>query len=305
MILVSDHRGLGLAARLEPLRESGFAMQVASSVRETRRVVLAERPTLVVLDPLSIGGQVELEEVERQSDRSSPAPLLLVCDRNAPLPALEAARTLGPRPWDLVYRDAPLEEFLLRIERLLAQSRHQDELDELRYRATHDDRTDLLRPRFFQSRLVEHVSAAQRHELELGLVLIDLDDFGRVNKEFDHTVGDLVIGRVGEAIRRALRAEDVAGRLGGDEFGVILPYSSPVDCAHVVQRLLEETRHVSVRMTGLGRELAVSASIGFETLRGRDLDSVETLRHHAELALRTSKRAGGDRGTYYRSLLGD
>jgi GGDEF domain-containing protein len=66
----------------------------------------------------------------------------------------------------------------------------------------------------------------------MALVLVDLDAFGRVNKDFDHTVGDRLIERVGAAIRSALRAEDVAGRLGGDEFGAILPYTGRIDAAH-------------------------------------------------------------------------
>jgi len=303
MILVCDHRGEGLERGLRPLQEAGFELEISRSLRETRERMSARAPALVVLDPLSAGGQVELEQVERLRGDGHLVPVLLVCDRRAPLPALEAARSLGDKAWDLIYRDAPLEEFRLRIERLLGQVETFDELDELRYRASHDDRTELLRPRVFQARLCEHFSAAQRHELELAFVLIDLDDFGQVNKEFDHTVGDLVITRVGEAIKNTLRAEDVAGRLGGDEFAVVLPYTSPVDAARAVQRLCQTIHALTGSVGRDGRQVGVSASLGFETTDGRDLDSVHTLRHHAELALRQAKRAGGNAGVYYRSLL--
>ena len=106
-------------------------------------------------------------------------------------------------------------------------------------------------------------------------------------------------------MREGLRTEDVAGRLGGDEFGVVLPYTGRIESAQVVARLRRRLRSFSVR-----RELAdhdpvrvsVTASLGFETYDGADLDDVAELRAHAEEALRLAKRQGGDRAVYYRTM---
>jgi diguanylate cyclase (GGDEF)-like protein len=254
-----------------------------------------------VLDPLAAGGQVELEELERLSGDLGPRGLLLVHDADSP-PPHASLRVLGHEAWDLIRRDAPLEEYAMRIERLHGQRRQLDKWIELRHHAYHDDLTDLLRKRPFEARLLEHFSAAQRHHFELALVLIDLDEFGQVNKVHDHTVGDLVIAFVAEEVRKDLRTEDVAGRLGGDEFGVVLPYTSKVEAAHVARRLRLAVRRASGRVSNREREIEVRASIGFETFDGRDLDTVATLRRHAEVALRAAKRAGGDRAVYYRLL---
>lgn len=303
MILICDHRGDGLEESLRPLREAGLEFEATRTLRETRERLVVESPRLLVLDPLAGGGMVELDEIDRLRGESPRAALLLVIDPADPRPALKAARTLGGDTWDLVRRDAPPEELLLRIERLLRQSEQSGELDSLRYHAAHDDRTGLLRPRFFQSRLNEHFSAAQRHHLDLAFVLLDLDDFGQVNKRWDHTVGDQVIARVGRAIEETLRAEDVAGRLGGDEFAIVLPYTRPVEAAVAVRRLRDTLAGLSGKIRPEeGREgIPVGASIGFETTNGTDLESVEILRSHAEVALRRAKRAGGGRGVYYRS----
>jgi diguanylate cyclase (GGDEF)-like protein len=192
----------------------------------------------------------------------------------------------------------------MRIERVLTQCAHQMEIAELRHRALHDDGTGLLRPTAFQQRLGEHFGAAERHHLDLALVLVDLDHFGSFNKRFDHTVGDRILARVSEAIRASLRAEDVAGRIGGDEFAVLLPYTKKVEAAHVARRLLEKIREASGTYPGADVEVDVSASLGFETFDGGDLESLESLRAHAEIALRAAKRSGGDRGVYYRTLRG-
>lgn len=302
-ILVCDHRGNGLEERLTWMAESGFELQGARTLRQSLAAVAATPPpAAIVLQTLSGAGAVELRAVDQARAGAPAVPLLVVLPEGDADGLLRVDRTLEAPLWDVVAADAPPDELRLRIDRLLAQAALQREMGELRHRASHDDRTDLLRPAAFQARLSEHFGAAQRHGLHLALVLMDLDRFGAINKRYDHTVGDRIIAQVGEAIRGALRAEDVAGRLGGDEFAVVLPYTRKIQAAGVVQRLREEIARLAFRPDGADAELHVSTSIGFETFDGRDIDSLQTLRRHAEVALRAAKRQGGDRGVYYRSL---
>ncbi|MAF64676.1 MAG: hypothetical protein CMJ84_03310 [Planctomycetes bacterium] len=304
MILICDHRGEGLEEILSPtLLEAELEFVFCRSPRQTRERLTQHAPDAIVLDPLSAGGQVELEEIDRLRGDEEAVPILLVIERDDPLPGMEAARSLSGSTWDIVHREATPTEYLLRLERLLYQGHALEEVDDLRYRASHDDRTELLRPRVFQARLAEQFSAAQRHALDMALVIVDLDNFGRINKEFDHTVGDLVISRVGDVIKHSLRAEDIGARLGGDEFAVLLPYTDQVDTARVVARLRDSIERLSGHIGRGEREVVVGASIGFETCDGSDLESVEVLRQHAEIALRHAKRSGGNQGVYYRCLL--
>jgi diguanylate cyclase (GGDEF)-like protein len=300
-ILLCDHRGEGLERRAQGLSAAGHTVEVARNLRQSLASLARTRPDVVVLDSLA-GGASEAELLLRARASEPALPLLLVGELGAVAAEPLDGSTSGAWAWDAIVRDAPAEEFALRLERLRDLAQRRAEMDELRHRATHDDRTNLLRPREFDGQLVAHTSAAQRHSLDLALLLIDLDRFGQINKRHDHTVGDRIIERVGGAIRETLRVEDVAGRLGGDEFGVILPYTRRVDAASVVQRLLEAIRALSGPVPGAEGPLEVSASIGFETYDGRDLDSLETLRTHAEVALRHAKRRGGDQGVYFRSL---
>jgi len=307
-ILVADHRGGALAERLRFLATRPYEVRVSASLRETLRLIEAFRPALILLEPLTRGGPAELEALDLARGT---IPLLIQAerdDREAPLRAGRALDAAAPEhertrgAWEILLRDAPDEELELRIARLLGHARLLHEMSELRHRASHDDRTDLLRVKAFQARLVEHFSAAQRHKHELALVLIDLDKFGAINKRHDHTVGDIVIARVGEVIRRNLRTEDVAGRPGGDEFAVLLPYTGKINAARVVTRLRTEIAKLTGHIEGAREEVRVSASIGFETFDGSDLDNLDTLRKHAEVALRHAKRRGGDQAIYFRRL---
>jgi diguanylate cyclase (GGDEF)-like protein len=302
LILCCDHRGEGLSTSLGGATARNWQVAHSTDLRSTREILAGSRPDLIVLDPLAEGGSAELEEIERLRGEGTPVPVLLVAEAGDARRAVLAASAFTHGSFDLVHRGSPPEEFTLRIERLLSLARSQGEIAELRHRALHDDRTDLLRPAAFEQRLVEHFSAAERHRLPMALVLIDLDGFGRVNKDYDHTVGDRVIARVGAAIRAALRAEDVAGRLGGDEFAALLPYTGRIDAAHAVRRLRDEIHGQSGQVEGVPGGIEVRASLGFETFDGSDLAACSELRAHAETALREAKSRGGDRGVYYRSL---
>jgi len=304
-ILVCDHRGVGVEARFEA-RQEEYELRVTRSVRESLRSLAEWPPHLVVLDPLTRGIATELSLLAQADDRGEESiPFLVIWDRDEERTARKLSEQLGPRAWDLVHRDAPSEEFGVRLRQLVSSGRMVREMGQLRHRAAHDDRTELLRPQAFQSRLDEHFAAARRHKLELCFVMMDLDRFGQINKRHDHTVGDRLIARVGGVIRTSLRTEDVAGRLGGDEFAVLLPYTKKVDAVPVVNRLRERIQALSGPFEGADEDIPVSTSIGFETFDGSDLDSAEALRRNAEKALRKAKTSGGDRAIYYRSLEGD
>lgn len=299
-LLLCDHRDAGLATRADGLRRAGFTVAVEESVSASLARLEREPFDLVALDPLVEGGARENAEI---AQRAGPAcARLLVCGPDAHAAALAVLRAETTQLFDVVRRDADADELTLRIERLLGLARERARLGELEHRASHDDRTDLLRPDVFERRIDELVSGAQRHHFDFALILVDLDDFGRVNKTWDHTTGDLVIAKVGETIRRNLRQEDVAGRLGGDEFGIVLPYTGKIDTAHAVRRLRDEIKRLTASLQARAPGIEVSASLGFETSDGTDIDSAALLRQHAEQALREAKRLGGGCAVYYRSL---
>lgn len=298
-ILVLDHRQSGWEGRLAIAPDGAFEWQHSRSLRDSQRLLAAGGHDLVLLDPLVEGGNSEIELVGM--NEQSPLLLYICAEGEARAEALSRL-AYRRREFDLATRAASPEELAWRMESLLARSIALGQVEDLRHRAQHDERTGLLRAGAFEERLLEHFSASRRHQLPLCLLLIDLDRFGLINKQLDHTQGDRALARAADAIRSQLRAEDVAGRLGGDEFGVLLPYTTPAQGARVVVRLLEALRALNPHTLPEHSGLRVSGSIGFESTNGRDLESAELLREHSERALRTAKQRGGDCGVYFRSL---
>src|SRR5207247_339452 len=79
--------------------------------------------------------------------------------------------------------------------------------------------------RYFYEALAREIARAQRYGRRLGLLVFDLDDFKAINDQIGHLAGDAVLGEVAQRTRRATRTADIPCRVGGDEFGVILPAS--------------------------------------------------------------------------------
>jgi diguanylate cyclase (GGDEF)-like protein len=111
-------------------------------------------------------------------------------------------------------------------------------LDVLRYDAWHDPLTGLYDRRSFDRLLDMAIARSNRYGWPFTLVMLDLDQFKTVNDEQGHQAGDAVLRDLGERFRRALRFGDNAGRIGGDEFAMILPNTEP----DLVPALLDRIR---------------------------------------------------------------
>jgi diguanylate cyclase (GGDEF)-like protein len=132
---------------------------------------------------------------------------------------------------------------------------------ELELLATTDDLTGLPNRRHFRNELEREISAARRYHSPLSLLLLDLDNFKAINDGFGHASGDQALKEIALAIQQRLRGPDLAARVGGDEFGVLLPQTGR-EAAEAVARDLED----AVRRA-LTPPLATTASIGISTLQ--------------------------------------
>lgn len=95
--------------------------------------------------------------------------------------------------------------------------------------ATYDDLTGLLNRRAFFSKFDHHYKQAQRQQSELTLLLMDVDHFKSINDNHGHIVGDQVLKSLGKLLTKHIRKNDVSGRVGGEEFAIILPYTNLED----------------------------------------------------------------------------
>jgi two-component system, cell cycle response regulator len=108
---------------------------------------------------------------------------------------------------------------------------------EARQLADLDALTGLHNRRYFHETLAREVSRAHRYGRRLSLVVFDLDDFKAINDRIGHLAGDSVLAEVAERVRSVVRSADVACRVGGDEFGIILPESTLAEAEQLSHRI--------------------------------------------------------------------
>jgi diguanylate cyclase (GGDEF)-like protein len=147
-----------------------------------------------------------------------------------------------------------------------------------------DPLTGLNNRRSGEQRLAEEISRAQRHGRPLTILLLDLNGLKNLNDKFGHAAGDELIRQFGARLSKAIRGSDLAVRLGGDEFLVLLPECRPDEVRHVLGRL----RGVDVNCNG--QLIALSFSAGWTDLKPGE--STEDLLKRADDALYVNKRAG-------------
>ena len=159
---------------------------------------------------------------------------------------------------------------------------------EARRLADLDGLTGLHNRRFFHETLAREAARAHRYERKLALIVFDLDEFKAVNDRVGHLAGDAVLAEAAERVRSVVRTSDVACRVGGDEFAVILPESSLRDAEQLFRRILHA---VSSRPLGQAGKLLLSA--GVAELRAGDAPA--TFFKRADDALYRAKQAGKGR----------
>lgn len=159
----------------------------------------------------------------------------------------------------------------------------------LRKLAMRDGLTGALARRAFREQAMRALTLATRHKHDLSCVMLDLDYFKSINDTHGHAVGDLVLKACVEVCQRELRETDMVGRMGGEEFAILLPYTSRETAMHVVENLRAAITRIYVQ--GKSGSVKVSASFGVASL-DLSVTDIDGLLARADTALYQAKNAG-------------
>lgn len=152
-----------------------------------------------------------------------------------------------------------------------------------------DTLTNLYNRRYFQDRLKEEFNRSNRYDAPLSLVLIDLDNFKRINDTYGHAQGDKVLTHIGSLIKTAARGNDLPARIGGDEFAMILPNTTAEGAFELASRLCSLIKGSCIENLGSG---AIFASMGISTFFKQNIESIDALVALADEAMYQSKSQG-------------
>ncbi|HEY1684440.1 MAG TPA: diguanylate cyclase [Tepidisphaeraceae bacterium] len=253
-----------------------------------------------------------LDQIKRRTD----TPVIMVTGENVGQIAVEAIRKgaadyivkLGDYLFtipvvvekNLTIAKIQRENFSLRRKLELALTQLQDKnlqleesLSRMQQMAATDPLTSLYNRRHFGRVLEQMFAESQRYQADLACVMIDLDEYKRLNDKYGHQVGDQLLILAGKVISANMRRMDVAARYGGDEFVLLLPRASAQEAEIVAQRIREEFAQAAA--AALRSSQGITMSVGIASLVTNQASSADQLVAQADKALYGAKNGGRDR----------
>lgn len=168
-------------------------------------------------------------------------------------------------------------------------------------RALHDQleklsRTDMLtgiaNRRYFFEQGQQLLQLSQRYSTELSLIMLDIDHFKAVNDQYGHQTGDVILKEIADILKQNCRTVDIVGRMGGEEFTIVLPETDLEAAAQLAERLRRLIRGSVFQSNG--RPVQITASMGVSSVDHQHQISLEQLIDQADQALYQSKMQGRD-----------
>lgn len=230
----------------------------------------------------------------RSIERTRHLPLVVLVD---PGDEARLLRGLDMGVNDYVIRPVDRHELLARVRTQIRRKRHSDflrnRLEESVEMAVIDPLTGLYNRRYMETHLSGLLEDAKANGRDLSIMIADIDHFKEVNDRHGHDAGDSVLQDFATRMRRHTRGIDLACRLGGEEFVVIMP-DTDLDVAHHVGERLRECIAEAPFAIDSQTSLPVTTSVGLATLAGVD-DTSSALFKRADNALYAAKRSGRNR----------
>jgi two-component system cell cycle response regulator len=256
-------------------------------------VELAEGDFDLLIVSLSLNGAdgLRLCSQVRSLDRTRHLPMIIVVE---PGDDARLLRALDMGINDYVMRPIDRPELLARVKTQIKRKRYSEYLrDRLQERvelSITDSLTGLYNRRYMEGHLKTLIGEAMRSGRALSILLADIDHFKQVNDTYGHDVGDMVLKEFSERFKRITRGIDLACRMGGEEFVILMPDTDMARACQIGERVRSAVAAAPFE-AGAETKIAVTASVGLATLLGSG-DTPEAIFKRADNALYAAKRRG-------------
>ena len=161
--------------------------------------------------------------------------------------------------------------------------------------------TNLYNRRYFMQRGAEEFKRTKRNKQSLALLMMDIDEFKNVNDTYGHEAGDMALQQVAAVLKSSLRETDILGRMGGEEFAVLLPNTSVEDAALLAERVRQIIENASFETVGEALTISITICIGVAAFTN-GMSFIDDLLRNADEALYDAKHNGRNRVMKYKKL---
>ena len=294
ILLVEDR--VGSVERIQTALGEANTLQVAADPQAALFAAAEEEWDLVLVSlSLKEFDGLRLCSQLRSLDRTRNIPILIIVE---PEDTARMLRGLDIGVNDYISRPVDKNELKARVRTQLRKRRFAEQLRanvaQSMEMAVTDSLTGLYNRRYMEGHLNTLVSDAAQRGKAISLLIMDIDYFKAVNDTHGHDVGDEVLRELARRIRQTVRGIDMACRLGGEEFVIVLPETDMALAYHIAERVRQSIGNEPFAIPSAGINLDVTISIGIAALEETD-DNADTILKRADKALYRAKRDGRNR----------
>ncbi|MGC2697246.1 MAG: diguanylate cyclase [Candidatus Angelobacter sp.] len=295
-VLVVDDDIISRSMLESTLRKWGFKVTTANDGLDAwNELQKQDAPSLIILDWMMPGlSGVELCRKIRARKTAHYPYILLLTARDTTSDLVEGVDAGADDYLTKPFHANELRARLKAGRRILTlQNELLHKEQQLSFQARHDSLTGLWNRGAILEFMEQEIDRARRDRTSVGVLLMDIDHFKRVNDTRGHQAGDAVLQHVARRLSQGIRSYDWVGRYGGEEFVVVVPNCSAENVAMCAERLREITS--SAPMQALGADLDITLSLGAALYSGETSDTVADVLRRADTALYRAKQNGRNR----------
>jgi len=269
------------------LKKNGFETEVCTDGESALEFISKNSPDLILLDIIMPGiDGFQFSEAIKSNPRLNDTPIIFVSAMNDEESIIKGFKSGGV---DFITKP-------FRTQELLARTRTHVELkkakEKLLLMATTDELTGLANRRHFMERLHSEFDRVKRYESRYSLLMIDIDLFKSINDNLGHKAGDKALQCASSEMKKSLRASDIIGRVGGEEFSVILPETEIKAALFIAERLRKKVEEALIIYES--EQIFLTVSIGVSQSETSD-QSVDDIFIRADTAMYNAKKNGRNR----------
>ena len=296
-ILIADDDPMSCCLLESTLQDLKYDVITATNGKEALEIIKSkDSPQIAILDwmmPEMTGIEV-CQEIRRLNKEPYTYVLLLTVKNDID----DIVKGMNAGADDYLVKPFFPQELSVRLNAGTRIIKLQEELifarEELRHQATHDELTGILNRRSIIEKMRQELRRSKRSKQPIGLIIMDIDHFKRINDTYGHCAGDIVLKNISKSMKNLIRPYDAVGRYGGEEFLIVLPETD-----------IDQTNNVALRMCNIiantpiaieNRSINVTISLGLTAIYEYfDEDKIDMLIQTADQALYMAKENGRNR----------
>ncbi len=287
LILIVEDNPTDSAFCRNIMKKNGYETEVCMDCESALEFLSKKQPDLILLDIIMPGiNGFQFSEYMKENLKFKDIPVIFLSGMDDEESIIKGFNSGGV---DFITKPFRTQELLARTRTHVELKKTKEKLIQM---AATDELTGLANRRYFIERLTNEFDRDRRYESKYSLLIIDIDHFKNINDTYGHKTGDLVLQEAASVMKKSLRSSDIIGRIGGEEFAVLLPETEIKAALLISERVRKNVEEVKVLSNSHEIKITISLGVSQSAVEDQNVDEIFI---RADTAMYNAKKEGRNR----------